>query len=226
MTESEWLTSTDPARMLKAVEPWEHPHLRSLSVMAVGSQTAPYQISDRKLRLFACACCRLTQPMHYPEAKAVVEVAEQVAEDPYPGIQSVVTQKLAEARHSIDAIRGWFWCVTATNIAPALQQTLAEEEPGYGNSGGNYLTQMAALLRDIIGNQFRSAVSGRGFWQIDPKCFDIAQRIYSERRFDDTPVLADALEDSGCDSAELLTHLRGNGHVRGCWVLDTLLGKK
>jgi len=40
-------------------------------------------------------------------------------------------------------------------------------------------------------------------------------------------VLADALEDAGCSHAEMLTHLRGVGpHVRGCWVVDLLLGKE
>ena len=40
-------------------------------------------------------------------------------------------------------------------------------------------------------------------------------------------VLADALEDAGCDSQELLAHCRGGGpHVRGCWAVDLVLGKK
>src|SRR5262249_31573220 len=40
-------------------------------------------------------------------------------------------------------------------------------------------------------------------------------------------VLADALEDAGCADAELLGHLRSPGpHVRGCWALDAVLGKR
>ena len=39
-------------------------------------------------------------------------------------------------------------------------------------------------------------------------------------------ILADALEDAGCDDAEVLAHCRGDGpHVRGCWLIDMLLGK-
>jgi hypothetical protein len=54
----------------------------------------------------------------------------------------------------------------------------------------------------------------------------LAQAIYDDRTFDHLPILADALEDSGCDNQEMLTHLRGPGpHVRGCWVVDLLLGK-
>jgi hypothetical protein len=55
----------------------------------------------------------------------------------------------------------------------------------------------------------------------------LAGSIYEDRGFDRLPILADALEEAGCTEAELLAHLRGRGpHVRGCWVLDLLLGKK
>src|SRR5262249_6140035 len=49
----------------------------------------------------------------------------------------------------------------------------------------------------------------------------LAQGIYDERAVDSLPILADALEDAGCNSNDLLSHLRGPGpHVRGCWVID------
>jgi hypothetical protein len=55
----------------------------------------------------------------------------------------------------------------------------------------------------------------------------LAQAIYDERAFDRLPVLADALEEAGCTDADLLAHCRQPGeHVRGCWVVDLLLGKK
>ncbi len=47
-----------------------------------------------------------------------------------------------------------------------------------------------------------------------------------ERTFDLLPILCDALEDSGCCDAEMLAHGRGPGpHVRGCWLIDLVLGK-
>ena len=56
---------------------------------------------------------------------------------------------------------------------------------------------------------------------------NLAQAIYEERRFGDLPVLADALEEAGCTDADILSHCRGPGpHVRGCWVVDLLLGKQ
>jgi hypothetical protein len=54
----------------------------------------------------------------------------------------------------------------------------------------------------------------------------LAQAIYDEEAFDRLPILADALEESGCTETSLLNHLRGHGtHVRGCWALDLILGK-
>jgi hypothetical protein len=53
----------------------------------------------------------------------------------------------------------------------------------------------------------------------------LARAIREERRFQDLPVLADALEDAGCTDADILGHCRAGGpHLRGCWVLDLLLG--
>ena len=57
-------------------------------------------------------------------------------------------------------------------------------------------------------------------------CRALAGAIYDERAFDRLPVLGDALEDAGCADAAILAHCRGPGeHVRGCWVVDLLLGK-
>jgi hypothetical protein len=55
----------------------------------------------------------------------------------------------------------------------------------------------------------------------------LAEGIYEDRACDGLPVLADALEEAGCDQADLLAHLRGPGpHARGCWAVDLLLGKQ
>ncbi len=55
----------------------------------------------------------------------------------------------------------------------------------------------------------------------------IAGTIYDERSFHDMPILADALEEAGCANTDILGHCRGDGpHVRGCWVVDLILGKQ
>lgn len=54
----------------------------------------------------------------------------------------------------------------------------------------------------------------------------LARAIRDDRRFDLMPILADALEEAGCTDADILGHCRGPGpHVRGCWVVDLILGK-
>ena len=54
----------------------------------------------------------------------------------------------------------------------------------------------------------------------------LARSIQSDQAFDRLPILADALEEAGCDNAEILAHCRGDGpHLRSCWVVDLLLGR-
>ncbi len=61
---------------------------------------------------------------------------------------------------------------------------------------------------------------------LTPAIEALADAIYGERAFDRMPVLGDALEEAGLNSIEVLGHCREPGeHVRGCWVLDALLGK-
>ncbi|MBI1915549.1 MAG: hypothetical protein HYS12_12570 [Planctomycetes bacterium] len=79
-------------------------------------------------------------------------------------------------------------------------------------------------MREIVGNPFRlvgvpSAVLA---WQ-SGTVIRMAQALYEEPRFSDLPILADALEDAGCNDARILSHCRDEQeHVRGCWVLDLL----
>ncbi len=81
----------------------------------------------------------------------------------------------------------------------------------------------AALLRCIVGNPFRPE-AGDPAW-MTPSVAALARAIYDERSFGRLAELADALQEAGCDNAALLAHCRGPGeHVRGCWVVDTILG--
>ena len=62
---------------------------------------------------------------------------------------------------------------------------------------------------------------------LTPTVQSIAAAIYQDRAFDRLPILADALEEAGCTNADVLLHCRQPGeHVRGCWVVDLLLGKE
>lgn len=88
---------------------------------------------------------------------------------------------------------------------------------------GDAVHDQKAILRDI---QPPSTV------RLEPAflaqtVISLAQAIYAEGAFDRLPILADALEDSGCTNQEILAHCRGPGaHLRGCWAVDLLLGKE
>jgi hypothetical protein len=83
----------------------------------------------------------------------------------------------------------------------------------------------ADLVRDIFGNPFRP-VSFSPAWRTGT-AISLARPMYESREFGAMPILADALQDAGCDSEDVLNHCRGPGpHVRGCWVVDLGLGKE
>jgi hypothetical protein len=84
------------------------------------------------------------------------------------------------------------------------------------------------LLRDAFGNPFRPAFVVQPDWLAwnDGIIRKLAQGIYEESAFDRMPVLADALEEAGCTDRSILDHCRGLGpHIRGCFVIDAILGK-
>jgi hypothetical protein len=81
------------------------------------------------------------------------------------------------------------------------------------------------LVRDIFGNPFRPVMREAAWLTSD--VLALARGIYEERAFDRMPILADALQDAGCNSDDILNHCRDASvtHVRGCWALDLVLNK-
>jgi hypothetical protein len=84
----------------------------------------------------------------------------------------------------------------------------------------------AVILRDLFGNPFRT-VAFDPAWRTDT-AVQLARQMYESRDFSAMPILADALQDAGCDSDDILNHCRDANatHVRGCWVVDLVLGKQ
>jgi hypothetical protein len=204
LTEEQWLACTDPEKMLEA--------LRG-------------KASARKLRLFACACVRRLWPLVYDEggrqAVAAVEQfsdGEGVAEGLSLARQAAL-QALADTPKSWPAARPLAEAVLALTDADVMKAARA----------GVALLQLTHRhsFHEVFGNPFRPAALGPAWLAWGGGAVRrLAQGIYEERAFDDLPVLADALEEAGCDRADLLAHLRGPGpHVRGCWAVDLLLGK-
>ena len=86
--------------------------------------------------------------------------------------------------------------------------------------------RQAQLVRDIFGNPFRP-VTFASEWRTST-VIALAKQMYELRDFSAMPIFGDALQDAGCDSDDVLTHCRDphQVHVRGCWVVDLVLGKE
>jgi hypothetical protein len=211
MTEEEWVNCTDPKPMLE--------FLRG-------------KASDRKLRLFAVACCRRVWPLLAEEwSRQAVESAEKYADGLCSDEQLEETGKragwaaagagqgsAAEAAAWAAAGKGEVGWVEITAAHAGWAET-AEESPRPFHCD---------LLRDIFGNSFRSqAINPAWLGSNGGTVPIIARTIYDERAFDRLPVLANALQEAGCTDKEILNHCRQPGvHVRGCWALDLILGKE
>ena len=224
MTEEKWLACNDPRPLLDI--------LRG-------------KVSDRKLRLFAIACFRRDWTLYtdersresivvgerYAEGKATakelktahdaaMQAAREITEAAFRPFGTWRTdqefeennRRISSSLASNDAAWG---CAMAATARRRIQAPEAEAEA----------RTEAILIRDIFGNPFRP-VTPDPAWHT-ATAVALAKGIYQERGFDRMPILADALEDAGCTSQEILGHCRGPGpHVRGCWVVDLLMKKE
>ena len=106
------------------------------------------------------------------------------------------------------------------NVTYYLRQTAARE-----GIAGEVDRCFCALTRDVFGNPFRP-VTFSPAWRTST-AVALAQQMYESRDFGAMPILADALQDAGCTSDDVLSHCRDakQTHVRGCWVVDLVLGR-
>ena len=222
MTESEWL-GDDHLPLLTAVQ-----------IYYVVTAT------ERKKRLLACACCRAIWGVVRDErSRAAVELAEQAADGLVP--ERVLDQVSGSAWEAYEELLGGsddgalvaeaaaYAASHASNpdfaVANSFQEVVIAAHSWESGTGLAPSATLAALFRDIFGNPFRP-VAVDPVW-LTSTVVAIAGGIYDERAFDRLPILADALQDAGCDHADILAHCRGPGpHARGCWVVDLLLGKQ
>jgi hypothetical protein len=222
MTEREWQECEDPDQVLR------------FQLELLGSS-----ISDRKLRLLVCGLCRrVWYLLKDRQSRRAVEVAERFAD------QAAGGQELAKACQGawdtwtkwprIDAIGYKAICAATYAAVPFIDWGEANRVLEYTLAAEVRLVPEDArrdrchLLRCLFSNPLRLVAAESSWlkWQerTIPK---LAAAIYEDRRFEDLPILADALEEAGCGNEDIMRHCREPGaHVRGCWVVDLLLGKE
>lgn len=231
LTEAEWRAETNPGYLLRI---WTY--LRD----------AP---SPRKHRLLSCACCRIApQLLSEPPLRHALEVAEAFA-DGRSGADELA--KAGEEPNALALSRGktlgrthsdnpdwaplgaaWMAARAAAFLCDpphhaerylgyALPSVTVDGTPGRDSEDA----ERARLVRDVLGSPLRSIVIDPSW--LRPEVATLARRIYDERAFEHCPTLAAMLEEAGCREDAVLSHLREepSAHVRGCWVLDALLGR-
>jgi hypothetical protein len=194
--------------------------------------------NDRKQRLFACACARHFWQLFEEPSKRAVEVSELFADH-----LATVEQLENAHRNAYGGAQREAWLAFQASFQDgALAAFSIATGPGFfkaARDGNKYAVpwpswkyRMCNLLRDISGNPFRLAASDASW--VTSIVHSLAQASYDNRNLPSgtldnarLAVLADALEEAGCNNPDILNHCRQPAeHVRGCWVVDLLLGKE
>ena len=211
MTEAEWLACDEPGVMVAFARSWA---------------------SDRKLRLFGCACYRgLWATLSVPEVRRdVLRASERYAD------REITKQAFKLIRKRVSFWEGARVSGEAWEVAAASARDCSGESQTWVPDGEGYIMKTVRqrpeqarvhcyLFRDIFGNPFRHATFDPA-WR-SSTVVALAAQMYESRDFGAMPILADALQDAGCDSEDVLNHCRDAKatHVRGCWVVDLVLGK-
>jgi hypothetical protein len=214
MTEEEWLNSAAPDAMMA--------FLRG-------------RAGERKLRLVGCAWCRhIWYLLADQRSKTSVEVAEQYADGQASegdlvsaaAVSWSVSERYMLGRKAAAAEAAAEAAYLRDRYGSDYHLSLLSYNAFYaaGENPGEHAAQ-CHLLRDIFGNPFRP-VAFDPVWRTST-VVALAEQMYAGRDFGAMPILADALQDAGCDNADVLGHCRAPGeHVRGCWVVDLVLGKE
>jgi hypothetical protein len=196
------------------------------------------RISSRKLRLFYCACVRRVSELLVDErSRKALEASERFA-DGLLDVPQLVSARIAanQANYEIctrlghdvpiaEAAAAAFICAnTDLAFAAGVPATIGLALKDMTNEHKIH----ASLFRDIVGNPFRPI----GHKQLaggsaDHMVLELANDIYDRRDFKLMPSLGTALKDAHCHEEEILSHCRqGDMHVRGCWLLDLVIGKE
>lgn len=238
MSEQKWLECTDPGTMV-----W----------------SLPEGFGDRRLRLFAVACCwRVRMALADERSWKAIEVSERYADKLAKWTELRMAEALAReveaeiAQQNSPAGRQSqpYWSDALFAVMPARSAARAAAitaTPRRGRRLKEVLFEVPQLTAGAVPDesarygpercvqcQLLHCIFGNLFYPVafdpasqTPNVLAVAQAIYEERRFSDMPILADALEEAGCASDDILSHCRnGQEHVKGCWAVDLVLGKE
>jgi hypothetical protein len=225
MTEAEWLACGDAEAMLSFVER-RHKAART-------------NAGRRKLRLFGIGCVRSYVEHSAAKGEEDIEVQREaiaIAERFADGLAD--KDDLARIREKL-RLAGHTHGTAQSMVSDRAQDARVASRQYYiGDPTWPYEAtdqRRAQMMREIFGNPFRRLPNPAAWrkWS-GGAILKLAHAAYEERilpagTLDPVrlTVLADALEDAGCTDADILGHCRGPGpHVRGCWVVDLLLGKQ
>jgi hypothetical protein len=218
MTEAEWLACEEPSTML-------HEVLSDAS-------------GSRKLRLFGCAACRRVWAVMGDDCRAAVEASECYADGliSYESLdlisaaaeeawEDILTEPDGEGSTAASVAHAASYASSPSLALYVLTEATESVVEARGGDLSEERAAQSALLRDIFGNPFRP-VSFDPAWRTDT-AVSLARGMYDSRDFGAMPILADALQDAGCEEEAILMHCRdvNQPHVRGCWVCDLVLGK-
>jgi hypothetical protein len=213
MTEAEWLSA-----------PYDEDVLQFLRL---GRKTTP-----RKIRLFCCGLVRREiEWLRHPWGQELLSLAERFADGRAPKVEMGRVHRYVLRRIMQGALPET--TEEERRINNATKMALGAACPDVWSAASTFVMVPECragedeFLRDVVGNPFQPmAVNAAWLAWNDRGIQKIAQHIYNDHAFDSLPVLADALEEAGCTDAAILAHCREPGpHVRGCWVVDALLGK-
>lgn len=239
MTEEEWLACTDLPRMVRSAITRKKVSERKLRLLAAACcRRVWFVLSDECARsavesaeAFADGECTHAQMFDMwrtvEHARNHARQQREIHGGRHGGPSDLA---LGAAMGAIDANAGHAACKTPSCCA-ILNAGIKDRAK---HRAREKVAQCSVFL-DILGNPFRPiTIDPAWHCRHDGIIVKFAQSAYDERALPSgeldrvrLAVLADALEEAGCSCVDIVEHLRSPGpHVRGCWVVDLLLGKE
>ncbi|MDY3559484.1 hypothetical protein R5W23_000477 [Gemmata sp. JC673] len=239
MTEDEWFSPTDDgARVRHAAEHLPPRHRRLLAVglcrtvtglvthpalaaaLDVVDQYADGRVTAGALERARHACRALAQQSYDAYRRAAdtggSAVAAHACWDLAWAVSFAATDPLPLDKVGARALDAAVQARTGTTGG------LSATSPEFHAAVAAHLSLMRETVWEVAGNPFQPP-RFLPAWRTDTVTA-LAKQMYESRDFTAMPILADALQDAGCDSDALLRHCRGEGtHVRGCWAIDLVL---